>query len=82
MTQDKDSLYRSLGRIEGKQDLILNQMAMDRANHNKLEERHKALEVRVSHVERRFYTWGGVFTAVVFGLSFFGKKISEAIVGQ
>jgi hypothetical protein len=74
MNTTNDALYRSLGRIEGKQDLILTQMASDREN-------HKDLAVRVDKIERRFYTWGGVFSAVIFALTFFGRKISEALVG-
>lgn len=45
-------LQRSLGRIEGKQDMIL-------SNHGDLKESHEALRSKVSAVERRLNWYSG-----------------------
>lgn len=67
MTSDTEALNRSLGRMEGKIDLILSN--------------HADQEKRLSVVEKRQYTFMGYVAAFVTAITFFGGKIREAVFG-
>lgn len=75
MTDDTNSLNRALGRIEGKQDLILARIDAEVRAREKLEE-------RVSKVEQKL-TWhiayaAGAAAVLAIGFQFLKAKIMSA----
>lgn len=74
---EENALNRALGRIEGKQDLILSNVDSLTKDHNSLQEKVSKLDGRVTQVEKRMIWWTGAFAAVTGILYFFRSKITE-----
>lgn len=60
---DTGHIQRSLGRVEGKIDLILDELKA-------VNDRHTALDSRVAKVERKQYWAAGVGAAVVAAIGY------------
>lgn len=74
---EENSLNRSLGRIEGKQDLILARIDTLNSEHEKLKESVAGLDGRVSKVEKKLVWWAGAAATISGLLYFFKNKITE-----
>ncbi|WP_316859921.1 hypothetical protein [uncultured Cohaesibacter sp.] len=75
MSDDENALNRSLGRIEGKQDLILSNMDRLAKDHATLKDTVTSLDGRVSKVEKKMIWFAGAFASVSAILYYFRTKI-------
>ena len=73
---DENALHRALGRIEGKQDLILSNVDRLAKEHEALKERVSSIDGRVAKVEKRMVWWAGAAATATTTVYFFREKIT------
>jgi hypothetical protein len=71
-----EALNRSLGRIEGKQDLILTHIDRLSRDHDALKQSVDGLNGRVSRVEKKLVWWAGAAATLSAFVYFFKDKIT------
>ncbi|WP_319413863.1 hypothetical protein [uncultured Cohaesibacter sp.] len=74
---EENALHRALGRIEGKQDLILTNVDRLTKDHAALRDSVDILDGRVTKVEKKLVWWAGAFATVSSLAYFFRSKIAE-----
>lgn len=73
---DTDALSRSLGRIEGKQDLLLFHIDGLTKAHESLKNEVAGIDKRVSKVENRVTYWAGGLAVITALVVYFRDKIT------
>lgn len=71
-----EALNRALGRIEGKQDLILTRIDTLSREHEALKESFDHLDGRVTKVEKKLVWWAGAAATTTGAIYFFKDKVT------
>lgn len=72
MSEDINEIHRSLGRVEGKLDSLIDSFDIDNEERNK---KHDTLEKRVSKIEAKQHWYAGAASAIgaIAGIFLGGK---------
>lgn len=75
MTDNNEALNRSLGRIEGKQDLVLARLDAQAREQEVFKARLDTLDDRMDGIDKKLAYWAGGAAVVMTGLTLFKDKL-------